>query len=298
MTVEDKKTNAVNRLLDLQEAVIRMFNDSINYEDDEDRTIALNDAIFEHLTTGELNDDYQTYALRGLNVEEKNRILNIVNSYKDIIFYDGDPTCWAESSERFIEDFTMIATEVLDNYDFVIELAKVGGVNTLNFLRELKDQDGYSDYSVVERLRNTFGNDELLEKVLLEMTKDNNLYNIFTTSEKAELLDFPLGVLYFNKDEKTAIISNPLVIAVELYNRANFDDKELTDDNASKLLSDITAYLRDNDFGFSNALGDLYFDYEDNNPIYYVSKIDNIEVDKSGKKTKEMLGRDAKGIVK
>ncbi len=298
MTVEDKKKNAVNRLLNLQAAVIKKFNDSIKYGEDEDRGIILSDAIFEHLVTGELNEDYQTEALNGLKAEEKNNLLNLVNQYKDILFYEGDASCWTESSEKYIEDYTMIATDVLDNYDFVIELAKVGGVNALNLLRDMKDCDGYSDYSVVERLRNTFGNDELLQKVLLEMSKDNNLYNIFTTEEKAELLDYPLGTLYFYKDENTAVISNPIQLAIELYNRDISNRIELTDDNAQEIVESLTEYLRDNDFYFSNTVDDLFFEYEENNPIYYVSKIDNIEVDKSGKKTKEMFNGNSKEISK
>ena len=298
MTVEDKKKNAVNRLLNLQAAVIKKFNDSIKYGEDEDRGIILSNAIFEHLVTGELNEDYQTEALNGLKAEEKNNLLNLVNQYKDIMFYEGDASCWTESSEKHIEDYTMIATDVLDNYDFVIELAKVGGVNALNLLRDMKDCDGYSEHSVVERLRNTFGNDELLQKVLLEMSKDNNLYNIFTTEEKAELLDYPLGTLYFYKDEKTAVISNPIQLAIELYNRDISNRIELTDDNAQEIVESLTEYLRDNDFYFSNTVDDLFFEYEENNPIYYVSKIDNIEVDKSGKKTKEMFNGNSKEISK
>ena len=298
MTVEDKKKNAVNRLLNLQAAVIKKFNDSIKYGEDEDRGIILSNAIFEHLVTGELNEDYQTEALNGLKAEEKNNLLNLVNQYKDIMFYEGDASCWRKSSEKHIEDYTMIATDVLDNYDFVIELAKVGGVNALNLLRDMKDCDGYSEYSVVERLRNTFGNDELLQKVLLEMSKDNNLYNIFTTEEKAELLDYPLGTLYFYKDEKTAVISNPIQLAIELYNRDISNRIELTDDNAQEIVESLTEYLRDNDFYFSNTVDDLFFEYEKNNPIYYVSMIDNIEVDKSGKKTKEMFNGNSKEISK
>ena len=289
MTVEDKKKNAVNRLLNLQAAVIKKFNDSIKYGED---------AIFEHLVTWELNEDYQTEALNGLKAEEKNNLLNLVNQYKDIMFYEGDASCWRKSSEKHIEDYTMIATDVLDNYDFVIELAKVGGVNALNLLRDMKDCDGYSEYSVVERLRNTFGNDELLQKVLLEMSKDNNLYNIFTTEEKAELLDYPLGTLYFYKDEKTAVISNPIQLAIELYNRDISNRIELTDDNAQEIVESLTEYLRDNDFYFSNTVDDLFFEYDENNPIYYVSMIDNIEVDKSGKKTKEMFNGNSKEISK
>ena len=298
MTVEDKKKNAVNRLLNLQAAVIKKFNDSIKYDEDKDRGIILSDAIFEHLVTGELNEDYQTEALNGLKAEEKNNLLNLVNQYKDIMFYEGDASCWRKSSEKHIEDYTMIATDVLDNYDFVIELAKVGGVNALNLLRDMKDCDGYSEYSVVERLRNTFGNDELLQKVLLEMSKDNNLYNIFTTEEKAELLDYPLGTLYFYKDEKTAVISNPIQLAIELYNRDISNRIELTDDNAQEIVESLTEYLRDNDFYFSNTVDDLFFEYDENNPIYYVSMIDNIEVDKSGKKTKEMFNGNSKEISK
>ena len=74
MTVEDKKKNAVNRLLNLQAAVIKKFNDSIKYGEDEDRGIILSNAIFEHLVTGELNEDYQTEALNGLKAEEKNNL--------------------------------------------------------------------------------------------------------------------------------------------------------------------------------------------------------------------------------
>ncbi len=298
MKLEEKKNNAVNRLLRLQEGVIEEFNDSIKYDSDDDKNIVLIDAIFDHLTTGELNKYYETNILKGLNEEEKDNLLNTVNKYKDVLFYDGDPSCWAESSERFIEDFTMIATEVLDNYDFLISLAKVGGEKSLEFLRELKDQPGYSEYSVIERLRATFGNDELLEKVLLEMTKDNNLYNIYTIPEKAELLDLPLGVLYFNKDEDSAVITNPIELARELYNRDTIEEERLDDDNMEHIAEVVTEYLRDNDFGFSRNVTDLFLEYEDNNPIYYASKIGNIEVDKNGSKTKKMFKGEEKGIIK
>ncbi len=298
MRIEDKKNNAVNRLLKLQQAVIEKFNDSIKYEDGDDKNIVLIDAIFDHLTTGELNENYETEVLKGLNDEEKSELLNTVNSYKDVLFYDGDPMCWAESSERFIEDFTMVATEVLDNYDFLIKLYKVGGTKALDLLRELRDQPGYSDYSVIERLRATFGNDELLERVLLEMTKDNNLYKIFTLPEKAELLDFPLGLLYFNKDENTAIVTNPLELALELYNRDVFEDEKLDSSNIEEVVGKVTEYLRDNDFAFSSNVAELFFDYEDNNPIYYASKIDNIEVDKKGNKTRELFDKEEKEMVR
>ena len=298
MRIEEKKNNAVNRLLKLQEGVIEEFNDSIDYGDVEDKNVVLIDAIFDHLTTGELNKYYETNILNGLNEDEKNNLLNTVNKYKDVLFFDGDPTCWAESSERFIEDFNMIANEVLDNYDFLIQLTKVGGEKTLEFLRQLKDQPGYSEYSVIERLRTTFGNDELLEKMLLEMTKDNNLYNIYTISEKAELLDLPLGILYFNKDEDSAVITNPIELARELYNRDVIDSERLDSEKLEDIAETVTEYLRDNDFAFSRNVTDLFLDYEDNNPTYYAYKIENVEVDKTGTKTRNMFRREEKRIIK
>ena len=76
----------------------------------------------------------------------------------------------------------------------------------LKSMMKFKDLEGYKESSVIEYLRNKFGNDELLQRVIWKMFSREDLYNLFTDKQKALLLSRPEGVVYTILDSKFRII--------------------------------------------------------------------------------------------
>ena len=119
-----------------------------------------------------------------------------------------------------------ICLKILDNVNFLVRIALSGGRNALEFLRIFSNKEYYSDSSVVEYLRNSFRYDDVLENIILEMSKEDSSYNVFDEEQKAILCGSPQGVLFFEDDSEVRY-SNPALLAARISNILDGEEDDL-----------------------------------------------------------------------
>ncbi len=208
---------SVKRLEELKQATLLRYLNNINLENNSD----LYNEIMVHFANGELDDYYSSPIIDDLSEEEKNDLYNLSHEFMSLCFYTGESEYWAKSIDCVPwDDYELIALKIFDNYDFLLEITRDGKRETLEQMKIFQTKSGYTKTSVIDLLRNSFSNDQLLKTILIEMSKKDSLYNVFTDKQKAELCRFPEGTLY-TSDGK---IKNPLEFALEL--KDEFDDKE------------------------------------------------------------------------
>lgn len=205
----------ISRLNNLKNEVVMQYSDEIDY--DGDRDFIITDALFCHLIRGDLNDFYESPLLDGMDEDERNKTLSSVNKYSYVLFYDQNQENWYDSIDMPLVDYDTIALKLLNYYDLLIHIYKNGGERALKELAKYVDYDAFGDTSVVDFLIGTFINDEVLEKVIIDMSLEDGPYKDFDTDKRACLLMYPGGTLYRKDENDNVSFINP----VELMNMIN-----------------------------------------------------------------------------
>ena len=241
MTANERIIESNKRFEDLKNVVLLRYLDNIELDEE---SMNLCDKIIYYFCKGELDNEFYSSYLNGLSFEEKNKVMKLVHEYIDLCFYDGNSDYWIDSVEGIpLKDAQFICLKILDNVNFLVRLANKGGKNVLDFLRIFSDKESYNESSVVEYLRNSFRYDDVLENILLEMSKENSVYNVFDDKQKAILCSYPQGVLFFEGDGEVKY-SNPALLSTRINN--------ILDDNEDEI----------NSFGeFADVINLLYLDY-------------------------------------
>ena len=194
-----KKDNKlmVKRLEDLKQETILNYLDSINF----DHPMELCDCMIQHLFAGDLDNAFDSKYLLGVDQEEAREIFELSRRYKDLCFYMGDPGYWADSIEGvYLTDVNLVSMKLLDNYDFLLGLARAGGEKALKQVKAFKDSMSLNG-SVIDCLRNNFPNDDILMDTIIEMAKEDGDYHGLTDEQKEVLCTFPEGILYEKNDD-------------------------------------------------------------------------------------------------
>ncbi len=241
MSANERIFESNKRFEDLKNATLLKYLDNIDLDEE---SMDLCDKIIYYFCNGELDNEFYSSSLFGMSDEERKNILKLVHEYIDLCFYDGNSEYWIDSVEGIpLKDAQFICLKILDNINFLVRIALSGGRNSLEFLRIFSDKEYYSDSSVIEYLRNSFRYDDVLENIILEMSKENSSYSVFDEEQKAVLCSSPQGVLFFEEDEEVKY-SNPSLLATRINNILDGDEDELSN------------------FGeFSDVINLLYLDY-------------------------------------
>ena len=175
------------------------------------------DEVVSRLAAGDL-DDY--LVSKGSNKSS----LELAHEYQGLCFYDGSSSNWLDSVEGPAKETDRSAAyRVVQNFDFLQQLAeKDGGKDILEQLTKFQDYNSYADSSVIECLRNTFANDALLENVLSQMSDSSSRYQIFTDEQKADLLLYPEGTVYYY-GENGPTLTQPSLLSIEIHNRMDVE---------------------------------------------------------------------------
>lgn len=241
MSTNDRIFESHKRFEDLKNATILKYLDSVELDNE---SMDLCDKIIHHFCNGELDNEFYSSLLAILSEEERKEILKLVHEYLDLCFYDGNSEYWIDSVEGIpLKDAQFICLKILDNINFLVRIALSGGRRALEFLRIFSDKEYYSDSSVIEYLRNSFRYDDVLENIILEMSKEDSSYNVFDEQQKAILCGSPQGVLFFEDDTEVKY-SNPALLATRISNILDGEE------------DDLYAF---NDF--SDVINLLYLDY-------------------------------------
>ena len=248
---------STKRLEEMKKTTLLKFLDEIDFDDE----ISLYDVMIEHFTNGELDDSFYSPVFKGLADTDKKKLTSLAHEYLPLCFYQGNYEYWLDSVEGLsINDFDLIALKILDNYSFLLGIAKDGGKEALEQMRKFQDCDGYSDCSVVEYLRNTFASDEILRAVILEMSKEDSQYNVFTDEQKASLCSFPEGTLYFFDGNSGIKFSSPIFLALEINQRITGENLDSKEKSADILFKELADALR-KEPSFNEVVTDMSFDY-------------------------------------
>lgn len=243
----------------VKEYVIHNFG----YDDTEDYSFAICDSMISHLVEGELDDILPSSAFYFMSSDKKKKILALAHQYQDLCFYDGDSVNWLDSVEEISKIGDEVAVfRIFQNFDFLIQLAAECGENSLKQLSKFRNYDGYMDSSVIEFLRVTFGDDLLLTQTLKYMTSPDSMYSIFTDSQKADLLTYPEGTVYFYGEDGPKL-THPLLLSLEIYNRMNSEPLKVSyQDDISKIALELNNYFH-KDSEFSDVIRVMSDDYHE-----------------------------------
>ena len=141
-----------------------------------------------HLLRGDLNDSFLSDNFVDLEENEKRDLLELVQNYSYLIFYQGNSSCWMDSLEGVtLEDMDLVCLRIIDNYDFLLKIARKGGESVLKQLSQFQKSVMSKDGSVLEYLRNTFCDDKSLIKFLIEISKTDGLYAGLSDDEKKKI---------------------------------------------------------------------------------------------------------------
>ena len=238
MTNKEKRRFAVARINELKDAAIVLDLETMDTDDE----LALYDSIFHCFARGDLDNQFESVVFDGMSEDERVNLISLVGDYRGLCFYNGKAEYWLDSLEGVpITDSELITYSILDNYDYLLELGKKGGKRVLEQLDRFCDS-GYINSSVVEYLRRSSVNDEVLETILLDMARDDSLYNIFSDEQKALLLGNAFGNLY-TYTQNGVEIKSPIKLACELYSKALGKTVEITDDNKEDIVKGLSEFL-------------------------------------------------------
>lgn len=237
MIKKDRRRYAIARLRELKDAAIVLDLETMDVDND----LALYDSVFHCFARGDLDHQFESIVFDGLSEDERVKLIDLVKDYRGLCFYKGEAEYWLDSLEQMpISDSELIAYSIFDNYDYLLELGQKGGKRVLDQISEFEDS-GYVNSSVVEYLRQSNADDEVLQTVLLDMAREDSLYNVFTSDQKALLLGNPLGTLYTYTEDGVEIKS-PLKLACELYVETmgeGFDLSGLAPEDIFKILREF-----------------------------------------------------------
>lgn len=193
----------IERLKILEDAMIANYLTELDFNNEEQRVLAYDSLLYKTLVEGTFDDIFLSDSLEGLENTERQRIIDLSRKYNSLCFYNGDFDYWLNSCEGVSNGGIMAAEILLDNYDYLIRLAKNGGERVLKFINKFQDSELFDDGAVIALLRSKFYNDDVLENVLIEMSKEDGDYKDFTDNQKIVLCNYPEGILYKVNEDNT-----------------------------------------------------------------------------------------------
>ena len=270
----------INRLEKLKQETILRYTDEIDFDQD----LSLYDVMINHFVNGDLDDVFDTSVTKGMSDTERKDLFDLTREFVGLCFSNGDVDYWLDSLENTpIFDYSLIAYSIFNSFDFLLGLAKDGGRDVLELLVSLRASEDLRDTALVNYLKNTFVDDKVLSSVLLDMSKKNSFYNIFTDEQKGILLNYPEGTLYAYGEDDIKI-TYPLVLGIEIYNNVNDDDPitEINESDLEPLILTLSEFFRDGEVDFYEealTLVDKYRDYVRKNDIALSTEVSNIKFD-------------------
>ena len=213
MIVKERIRDYNNKIDDLIQYVIVNYSQDIDFNSE----IELYDRLIYLLANGILNKELDSDYLDGLDFDQEMRIYSLVREYSSLCFKDKCFDNWKKSCQAVIQtDYRYICIQIIDNYDFLIGLAVAGGEKLLRLIDNFSIYDVYRSSSLIEILRNQFESDDVLCKILIDMSNDNSKFNIFSLEQKALLCYYGSKILC-SKYGDGVTFKSPSSIALSIY---------------------------------------------------------------------------------
>ena len=247
--MENKK--CIERLSILKDAMIKNYLTEIDFDDEEKITDAYENLLYKTIVDGAFDDIFLSDNLDDLDKDERQRIMNLARKYNSLCFYNGQFDNWIDSIEGvYLLDLNLTSIKLLDNYDYLIKLARDGGEDVLRFLYKFQTSGILGDNAVISKLRSTFYSDDILEEILLNMSKEDGIYKDFTDTQKLVLCNYPNGVLYKAKEDESFEMNDVKLLKMKIQKMFigsyDFDISEIDTDSFEYIISRIyTDYNKD-----------------------------------------------------
>ena len=296
-TKQERIDHSIQLLEQLEQETIVRYTEDIDY----DQELSLYDVMLNHFAIGDFDNTISDYVFKNMDNIESQKLFRLVGEFRGLCFYKGDVQYWLNSVEDFpVADYSLVAYSILDNYIYLLELAKSGGRKVLEQIVSLRENDELKEIALVDYLRTSFVDNRVLSAILLDMSDDNSFYDIFTNEQKGILLTYPEGTLY-SYSEDSIKITSPLILGLQIYNNINEEKIDTIDEaNINSLVWDLTQFFKDDSLDFENEvllLADKYRDYIrkkdfilDNEFIDVVFDTDGDEIQDAWLFGDEMLG--------
>ena len=194
---------SIKRLEKLEDYILKSSLDTIEL-DNKDNLGEIYEKIIEKVFKGELDDVFLTNSLT--DEDNKKEIFELARKYRSLCFYQGMFDNWPDSPLG-VGDLEIKCIKLLEDYDYLIRLAKNGKEDVLKFLLKFQESESSKKAPIISYLRADFNNDDVLEYILIEMSKEDGIYNKFTDSEKIILCDYPELLFKVNDSAEVEILS-------------------------------------------------------------------------------------------
>ena len=193
---------SINRLNILKDLVLEKYPEDVDTlnEDCDEFNLELCDSVVSHL------DEFSD-SLNDMNDNDKRDLFHLVHYYKSLLFYQGDITYWPDSSEGVLGNTDYVCMRILDNFDFLLSIAKKGGEDVLKEILKLQSTSYLNKKILIDYLRKIVNDDDLLQLFLLELSKTNGNYNPLSISLKAVLCLYPEEVIFSRKTGNSTVYS-------------------------------------------------------------------------------------------
>lgn len=286
-TKQERIDSSIQLLKKLEQETITRYIEDIDF----DQELSLYDVMLSHFAKGDFDNVISLHATDGMDDNEREKLFQLVREFQELCFYKGDVQYWLDSVEDFpVSDYPLVAYSILDNYIYLLELAKSGGRKVLEQLVSLRDNEDLKDVALIDYLRTTFVDNRVLTAILLDMAEENSFYNIFTNEQKGILLTYPEGTLYSYSDEVIKITS-PLILGVQIYNGISDEYIDTIDEaNIHPLILDLSDFFRDENIDFYDEvllLADRYRDYTRKKGIILDNEFIDVVFDSDGDEIQE-----------
>ncbi len=243
----------IKSLEKLKSEVLTKYLNDINLDFEMD----LYDKVVDHFTLGDLDLVFDNYTLRNKSVFDKKKILNIVHKYQNMCFYNKNKNYWTDSIPIVpIEDYNLILYELLENFDLLVKIYLNAGEDALKLIYDIDKENFYDNsLSVVENLKKSFVNEEVLLRMLKRITSDEE-FNLLSSSQKRILLNYAEGILYTYNDHNIKIV-NPTEVSSKIYFNATNEPIEKIKDRKEHLKN----FYKKID-NFSEIIENIYYEYQ------------------------------------
>lgn len=237
----EKKDISIKRLKVLENAMILNHLTEIDFNSNEERSLAYETLLSKTIIEGKFDDIFVSDELEGLDNSEKEKIFDLSRKYSSLCFYRGDIDYWLDSVEGItLGNENTTAEILLSNYNYLIRLAKNGGEEVLKFLNKFNSNESFDNCSIIASLLLRFANEDILEKVLIEMVSENGLYKNFTDTQKIIMCDSPDGILYKeNESGSIELISCEGIISKMHDGEEGYPMKDIDSDVFKKYIEEI-----------------------------------------------------------
>ena len=213
MIVKEKIRDYNKKIDNLIQYVIINYSQDIDFNNE----IELYDRLIYLLVNGVLNKELDSDYLEKLDFNQEMKVCSLVREYSSLCFKDKLFDNWKKSCQDVIQtDYRYICIKIIDNYDFLIGLAVDGGERVLRLIDNFSIYDVYRNFSLIEVLRNQFESDDVLKKILIDMSNDSSKFNIFSLEQKALLCYYGSEILYSRYGD-IVIFKSPSSIALNIY---------------------------------------------------------------------------------